>query len=367
MATVERTESNQLERSLTAIDIACLDSMLDDWKVQAMARGLMTGYHRRYSGSWTCPVEAVESQFCVPIYNLSAKKRVSVSRSFQVAGVIDVTFAEDNNRWLMDHKTTSSDVSPDAVFWQQLIIEGQISLYLLAEHYNGRKVAGMVWDAIHKPGIRPKKLTKADQATVTSLGDYFGRQVSEQTKQHAIDEGTENSELFEARVVAYCNDHPDYFQRRTVHRLAHELDEYASELWDQTKEVLHATQTNRHTRHSGACMAYNRPCQYLGICSGYDDPESRNWILRPQVHEELDLPGDGRNILTHSRLKCFQTCRRKHYYRYKLGIQRVNHQTSEALQFGTIMHKGLEAWWSHFLPQTPTKEVTDGHTSTASN
>lgn len=49
---------------------------------------------------------------------------------------------------------------------------------------------------------------------------------------------------------------------------------------------------------------------------------------------------EGLNILTHSRIECFQTCRRKHYYQYILGIRRE--RTEAALRFGTAVHLGLD-------------------------
>jgi len=205
-----------------------------------------------------------------------------------------------------------------------------------------------MWDAIRKPDIRPKKLTKAEQKAVTSIGTYFSREVSEETKQYVIAKGAENNELFEFRLAHDCQDRPHrYFQRREVLRLEQEMFEYANELWDLALEVRLCRQKGRHLRNSGACLTYGTPCTYLGICSGYDQPESDKWRRRKSVHEELStLDGDGRNVLTNSRLACFQTCRRKHYYRYELGIERVDAKRSEALFLGTIVHAGLAAWWS---------------------
>ncbi|KKM14628.1 hypothetical protein LCGC14_1704150, partial [marine sediment metagenome] len=64
------------------------------------------------------------------------------------------------------------------------------------------------------------------------------------------------------------------------------------ELWALTKTVVsarrYANQPDRlPLRHSGACMNYGRACEYLGICSGYDTPESNKWRRRAQIHEEL--------------------------------------------------------------------------------
>jgi hypothetical protein len=48
-------------------------------------------------------------------------------------------------------------------------------------------------------------------------------------------------------------------------------------------------------------------------------------------------------LITTSRLRAFNACRRLHYYRYVLGYRPA--QDKPAPEFGTIMHAGLEAWW----------------------
>ncbi len=48
-------------------------------------------------------------------------------------------------------------------------------------------------------------------------------------------------------------------------------------------------------------------------------------------------------ILTNSRLRSFQACARMHQIRYNEGYRSLS--ASEALEFGTVMHAGLEAWW----------------------
>lgn len=49
----------------------------------------------------------------------------------------------------------------------------------------------------------------------------------------------------------------------------------------------------------------------------------------------------GLNVLTHSRTSCFKTCRRKHYFRYELGVRRV--RSSAPLRIGGAIHQGLDA------------------------
>jgi hypothetical protein len=370
-------QSKPLDSALASIDKA---TSPDD-KHRATARGLMRGYDARYAADNTWRAEAVEQEFRHSIYNLQAAKRTSTSRTFTVAGKKDVLgIDEQDRRWVFDHKTTSYDIAVNSDFRKQLVCEGQVNCYLLSELLSGQQAAGAVWDMIRKPGIAPKLLSKADKTMITSLGTYFGMNVSSDTQVNIADtctadaglpKGTqikyrENGELFEIRLTQECLDQPErYFQRQKIFKLDHEMELYAKELWELAQDILIARRTGRHLRSSGACLNFGA-CGYLGICSGYDSPDSNNWIRRANVHEELStLNGDGRNVLTNSRLRCFQTCRRKHYYRYELGIERVDHKESDALVFGTLMHKALEAWWSHFLTPTQPQEENDyGNRST---
>lgn len=49
-------------------------------------------------------------------------------------------------------------------------------------------------------------------------------------------------------------------------------------------------------------------------------------------------------LLTASRLYCFRSCERKHFFRYIMGYAPI--VDAEPLAFGTLIHKGLETWWT---------------------
>ena len=48
----------------------------------------------------------------------------------------------------------------------------------------------------------------------------------------------------------------------------------------------------------------------------------------------------GANILTHSRMQCFKTCPRRHYFQYELGIRKDT--TSTPLRMGSAFHLGRD-------------------------
>ena len=53
-------------------------------------------------------------------------------------------------------------------------------------------------------------------------------------------------------------------------------------------------------------------------------------------------------LLTNSRAKVARLCPRKEQLQYQLGYRPV--ETAEGLDFGTLIHAALEAWWCHALP-----------------
>ncbi len=331
-------------------------------KLYGWAWGLMHGYDATYANQ-SLEILSVEDEFLVPVHNFDGK-RLSVSRTWQLAGIMDVQTRDDRSQpWVMDHKTCSEDVGPESDIYQQLVVEGQANMYSLVSHLQGVSVAGAIWDMLRKPGIKPKTISEKDRAGIASEPHkYFGFVVSQSAIDYVINIGKgvrETAELFGYRVAAECLEKPErYFARRQVPKLQQDLLDFANELWDVSQEMRQARADNKHFRNSGACRMYNRACAYLGLCSGYDNPESNNWQRRECVHSELTtLEGDGRDVLTHSRVRCFQTCRRKHYYRYELGIERAGEDESEALYFGSMIHTALEAWWNFH------KEAQDGHSS----
>lgn len=58
------------------------------------------------------------------------------------------------------------------------------------------------------------------------------------------------------------------------------------------------------------------------------------------------------NLLTSSRLATFQTCPRKHHYRYDVGLLPIG-ESPRALAFGTAIHAGLEHWWTAHQASAP--------------
>jgi len=355
--------TTKLNVALVALDRACASSQ--DERVSLMrakVRGLMRGYDARWRHV-PLTVLGVEETITSDLWNPETGRK---SRSFTLAGKIDVRAMDGDSRIIIDHKTTSEEITdPSAPYWRQLVVESQPTHYMLLEWLNGRKIDMALWDVVRKPSIAPKNVAKKDREVIIATGEYFGRLLSPESLEELAATERESLEMYEYRLTQDCTlDRPErYFQRRSVPRLDSEVIEHAKEVWEEGQELLHIRQMERHTRNAGACMLYGRPCKFLGICSGHDAPDSGKWSEKQWRHAELPILNSGSGVaaLTKSRLSTFKTCKRKHYYDYELGLERVEEDEAEALLFGTLWHIAQEAWWGFDLINQSTERKTYGN------
>ena len=317
---------------------------------------MMNGMLRAYNLIWwdhtnDLEVLSVEKTYWCPLYNLDTNRR---SRKFVLSGKLDKVVREGDKIVLYDHKTTSSKIGSDSDYWRVLQIEGQPKQYEILLRANGIEVDRIVWDVARKPQIRPKRSAHAARASVLERGKYFEIEMSDETIEdlrtmHLEDE---NPEMFEARVFTTVHRDPtEYFARRSIPSLKDDLYTHNQNMWDLSGNIATARKRHdahgRHTYNAGACFQYGTACSYLGICEGSDSPESGNWA-RGEAHPELDLDeiDSDKEVLTNSRLKCFQTCQRKHHFRYELGLEKHSAKDSDALFFGTVWHHVMDAYWA---------------------
>ncbi|MCK6478603.1 MAG: PD-(D/E)XK nuclease family protein [Planctomycetaceae bacterium] len=68
-------------------------------------------------------------------------------------------------------------------------------------------------------------------------------------------------------------------------------------------------------------------------------------------------PDGGRVLLTQSRLRAYRECPRLHHLKYIERWRAV--RESEALRFGTLVHRGLEAWWRAWRRGEPALALGD--------
>lgn len=343
---------------------AALDAIgPDEGLLQSKLRALMVGYHLRFRAEVDrYRITHVEEFTGAGLINISTGAR---SKTFAFGGVMDVELFDGDQPGVMDHKTTSDSIeNPDSPYWRQLVVESQIDHYMLLKHAHGERVMWAVWDVVKKPTISPRQITKAEMVALVETRTWCGIEMEDEAIEEAQLSGRETFALYEARLVNDCSEvRPEaYFQRRRIPRMDSQLAEYATELWDLGQEIIQARRNDRHPRNSGACMLYGSPCKFLGVCSGHDSIDSANWQWKAFVHAEIkgfDDGEGGRSLLTNSRLRTFQTCRRKHFYQYELGVERVQDDERESLIFGQAWHHAMAAYFTQIKEQGNVEFIND--------
>lgn len=285
---------------------------------------LLRGWHYRWS-DWLDTVEvlAVEVEFCCPLVNPATGR---VSRTWALAGKIDAILLVDGEVWIMEHKTTTKDVTPGAMYWLRLRIDGQVTCYFEGAASLGHEVAGCLYNVLRKPQIKPRRATPEENKKFTKgkgckecggsaggkKGIMRGSGLAEaSTAAHPVEciacdgigwkeaprlhanlrDEDETVEEFAERIRELIVADPDaWYQHGDVRRLAEELDEYRADAWITAKSIREAQLTGGHARNPDACDRYNRLCEYFDVCcSGANIDDDGRFRTVKTAHTELSV------------------------------------------------------------------------------
>ena len=251
-------------------------SGLDEFDA-ATASALMTGYHLRWMRE-PLRVVTVEREFRRPILN---PETGAASRTYDLSGKVDsVAIDEHGDGWLVEHKTTSRDVSVGSPYWQALAMDSQVSLYMDAIGSElGIELVGCLYDVIRKPTIKPAKATPEDKRKFTKAGKlYAGQRDRDETP----------AEWF-SRLAEDIAERPDfYFVRGKIARTESDLREARFDLWQTAKMIRESEKLDRWPRNPDACWHFGRPCDFWEACTGQASlDDSRKFVKREKAHSEL--------------------------------------------------------------------------------
>jgi hypothetical protein len=195
-----------------------------DLPADPIARACCLGYAARYENGDPIDSRGIEFPF-----------RTMLGR-VEVAGNVDVLGADgpDINAptILVEHKTTSADISPGSSYWQEVAVtDAQISMYSAA--FPGAKI---LYDVIRKPGLRKLRAGKPNEET--------------------------DDELVARCLDAMAKEPEKYFQRAMMVRLDHEHAPFVRdvELVDELRR------RPEHPRNANACHSFGRRCGFFGVC-----------------------------------------------------------------------------------------------------
>ena len=316
-----QSEKNQLD----AFDLVKVEEM-------------MRGYHFRWLDQ-PYAVLFVEQEFSVPLVNPDTG---AASRTYTLDGKIDAGVEEQpSGRYLIvEHKSSSEDISPGSTYWKRLRMDSQVSTYMeggRALGPEGTAPAGCVYDVVRKPKLSPYKATPPEERETTipkyracslckvkkgatpaphlvnispeieSGGEHFvkcgeggtfklpdGREVTAPgEEQKVLSEpprykanvriADETPEEFRVRVrEAIAADFDAYYQRGEVVRMEAELKEFASDTWQGARLIREAEVAERHPKNPDACFQWGSACQFWAVCVGEASIED------PALYQKLD-------------------------------------------------------------------------------
>ena len=227
--------------------------------VDASKIAALMSYYNPPRDEWE--VLGIEESFCVRIGNPWGGQSMY---GYRLAGKIDLVL---RNRatdaiWIADHKTTSRELIGFGTFWQALQIDGQMNNYCLASD-----ATGFVYDAVRVPQIR---LCSKDQKQAALLN-------------------IQPSEAYQLRCEVDIRANPElWYQWREYPKTAHDVQEAASDLWQQVRMFHDCARAGRWPRNCNACVGMYGSCPYLPVCTGMatidDDSMYRT---KEGAHEEL--------------------------------------------------------------------------------
>ncbi len=119
-------QAGEPETALSAALAAVADGAADPF-VQVRIEELLRGYDTRWHDQGY-EVAGVEDSFEGPLLNPAT---MQPSRTWRLAGKINARAVVDGRRLIVEHKTSSEDITPGAPSWVKLQMDHQLSIYML--------------------------------------------------------------------------------------------------------------------------------------------------------------------------------------------------------------------------------------------
>lgn len=273
-------EGARVDAALAAMTKKAAEGTEIDAVTLAKAEVLICGYDQR----WLATMEdfetiGVELEFRAPLRNPATGYPM---RELEVAGKLDALIRKrsDGTVWIVEHKTSSDDLSAGSTYWQRLRMDPQVSVYYDGAKSLGHEVAGCIYDVLSKFRETPKLATPMDKRRYTKKdGKLDARQR----------ENDETLDEFRARLTASMIESPDgFFGRADVIRTDAELEESARDTHETALMIRDCSKRSRAPRNPDACFLYHRVCEFHGVCSGCDALDNQvNFQKKDSIHSEL--------------------------------------------------------------------------------
>ena len=366
------TENPAVDYALKVIASKALDNPEIAF-IAAKAAAMVEVYYET-TEEMVLQVEVAEQWYELDVVNPKSGRvrKAGYTHAGYMDGIVFGYYGGRTGRFILERKTTDQDISSTSSYWNRLQLNHQLDEYALAYwQQHGTSVDGVIYDVLRQPGISPRALTQKEMGEIVNQGTYFGKTVRGPAREsiaeyltrkadfdsskkvhakalkanpemgefqwEAPEAPKESPHLFRLRCLAYLRDDPSkFFAQKFVSKVEAEILDYADELWTLSDLIHNCRTLDSSPRNPAACFDFMKSCEYVGLCSRTESEEAAKWD-----QAEIKYP----TRLSQSRLTCFQTCRRKHYYRYVAGIVPHEKPSSDKMYLGSFVHEGLEALW----------------------
>lgn len=267
----------------TQYDVPPVSKTVEEWEVEKITIFYtLSGYrwwYEQQDKDYT--VNSLEQNFDIPLISPTTNRHLQA----RLVGKIDRVFScGEYNTFVHDYKSTSKSIDPDSTFWSHLRLDTQTRLYTLAAAQMDLGMVGVLYDAWHKPGIKPKKLSQGDSKKFVETGEYCGEKFTiapmvpdgwlvngklAEIKPGAK-EGTfqihETPEMYGARLLQDITERPEfYFARKEIVHTPEDIEGFRRQLVSIYYTIKHMKKTNGWFCNEAQCEATFK-CPFIDLC-----------------------------------------------------------------------------------------------------
>lgn len=171
------------------------------------------------------------------------------------SGKYDAIIERCGEMWVVEHKTTSTDIGEESAYWAKLHVDWQVHLYTIAARAGHKKpVVGVIYDVVKKPALR---LTKKDRKE----GGFMERVIED--------------------VASKRN---EYFARKEIRFTDEQLAEAENMLATMAARI---EKTRVFMPNANSCWQFAKKCAYHPLCTGEVEATDRRHFEIKEIHEEL--------------------------------------------------------------------------------
>ena len=276
-------------------DVPPVSKTVEEWEVEKITiLYTLSGYrwwYEQQDKDYT--VDSLEQNFDIPLISPTTGRHLQA----KLVGKIDRVFScGEYNTFVHDYKSTSKAIDPDSMFWSHLRLDTQTRLYTLAAAQLDLGMVGVLYDAWHKPGIKPKKLSQGDSKKFVegTAGEELGTIVHEYCgEKFEVDQGSgfeplikvnnsmaevepgkkegtfairETPEMYGARLLQDITERPEfYFARKEVTHTADDIEAFRRQLVSIYYTIKHMKKTNGWFCNESQCEATFK-CPFIDLC-----------------------------------------------------------------------------------------------------